>query len=165
MIQTIDYGKYSITELKIDPPIQIMHDTNLFGVDPGTVHLGLAFIWRSSCHIFEAKINRSSDPVERICITQEIMRKCFTLYEYTSLMVIEGSAFSSGYRQVELAEVRAAAVLWAIEHNIKPTIVTPTHIRKVVFGSAKLRAEVEWNLRDHPNAASALACAYYSIKK
>lgn len=164
MIQTIDYEKYSITELKIDPPIKSTKQENLFGIDPGTTHLGLAFVWRTSCHIFEVKIRRSFDPVERILLTQEIMSKCFTLYDYASLMVIEGSAFNKGFRQVELAEVRTAAVLWALDHGMKVKIVTPTSIRKTVFGNAKLRAEVEWDLRKYSNAASALACALYSVK-
>lgn len=164
MIQTSNYGKYSITELKIDPPIKTTREENLFGVDPGTTHLGLAFIWRSSCHIFEAKIVRSADPVERISLTQEIMNKCFTIHDYTSFMTIEGSSFNSGYRQVELAEVRAAAVLWGLDHEMKTIIIPPMSIRKAVFGSAKLRAEIEWDLRKYPNAASALACAYYSMK-
>jgi hypothetical protein len=84
------------------------------------------------------------------------------MFDYAPLMVIEGSSFSNNYRQTELAEVRASATLWAISHGMKPSIVPPLSIRKKVFGDAKLRAEVEWNLREYPNAASALACAYFS---
>ena len=160
-----EYKNYSIIDLRIESPCINVSDHVLFGCDPGTTKFGLAYLWKSICHIYEIRIIRSSDPVVRILLTQEIMSNCFFMFDYAPLMVIEGSSFASNYRQVELAEVRAAAVLWAIQYGIKPSIVPPMSIRKQVFGSAKLRAEVEWDLREYPreypNAASALACAYF----
>jgi Holliday junction resolvasome RuvABC endonuclease subunit len=157
------FKNYSIIDLKIEPPIPNTSEHNLFGVDPGTTKFGLAYLWKSVCHIYEVDIIRSPDPVVRILLAQEILGECFKMFDYAPLMTIEGSSFK-GYRQTELAEVRASAVLWAIQHGIKPTIIQPLSIRKKVFGSAKLRAEVEWDLREYPDAASALACAYFSIK-
>ena len=161
MITKVDYKNYDISDIKITPPLPVTSEHVLLGVDPGTTKLGLAWIWRNICHIYEIKIIRSPDPVVRILLTQEIMSKCFLMFDYAPLMTIEGSSFGNNYRQVELAEVRASAVLWAINQGIKPSIVPPLSIRKKVFGDAKLRPETEWYLREFPNAASALACAYF----
>jgi hypothetical protein len=158
-----EYKNYSITDLKIEPPIINVSQHVLYGCDPGTTKLGLAYLWKSVCHIFEINIMRSPDPVVRILLAQEVLGECFKMFDYAPLMTIEGSSFK-GYRQTELAEVRASVALWAVSHGIKPTIIQPLSIRKKVFGSAKLRAEVEWDLREYPDAASALACAYFSIK-
>lgn len=156
----------TIEEVRIEPPLPNNTSEHVrFGVDPGTTKMGLAFIWRSSCHIFEVKITRSDNPVVRILLVHEIMDKCFTMFDYAPLMVIEGSSFANNYRQTELAEIRASAALWAVGHGIKPSIIPPLSIRKAVFGSAKLRAETEWDLREYPDAASALACAYFSTKE
>jgi hypothetical protein len=157
-----EYKNYSIIDLRIEPPVINISQHVLYGIDPGTTKLGLAFLWKSMCHIYEIRIIRNSDPVVRILLTQEILSECFKMFDYAPLMVIEGSSFK-GFRQTELAEVRASAVLWAIQKGIKPIIIQPLSIRKKVFGSAKLRAEIEWDLREYPDAAAALSCAYYSI--
>lgn len=157
-----EYKDYSIVDIKLEPPLPNTSEHVLFGVDPGTTKLGLAYLWRNVCHIYEIKIKRNCDPVVRILLNQEIMSKCLRMFDFAPLMVIEGSSFANNYRQVELAEIRASSVLWAIQHGVKPSIIPPSSIRKKVFGSAKLRAEVEWDLREYPDAASALACAYYS---
>jgi hypothetical protein len=49
----------------------------------------------------------------------------------------------------------------AIQKGIKPSIIPPMSIRKQVLNNAKLRPETEWDLREYPNAASALCCAYF----
>ena len=157
-----EYKDYSIVDIKLEPPLSNTSERVLMGVDPGTTKLGLAYLWRNVCHIYEIKIKRNCDPVVRILLNQEIMSKCLRMFDFAPLMVIEGSSFANNYRQVELAEIRASSVLWAIQHGVKPSIIPPSSIRKKVFGSAKLRAEVEWDLREYPDAASALACAYYS---
>lgn len=160
--KTTYYKNYSITEARIVPPFPVTTDHVLFGVDPGTTKMGLAYIWKSVCHIYEIDIERSPDAVNRIILAQVIMSKCLIMFDYAPIMVIEGSSFS-GFREVELAEIRASCVLWAVGHGIKPHIVPPLTIRKGVFGSGKTKAEVQWaNLP--PDAASALACAYYSTK-
>lgn len=157
-----DYKLYTVDDLKIEPPLPITTEHAIFGIDPGTTKLGLAYIWRNVCHVFEVKIlKRSSDAVERILLTQDILNECLHMFDFAPLMTIEGSSFN-GYRQTELAEVRASAVLWAISKGIKPSIIPPMSIRKNVFGSAKIKAEVQW-AELPPDAASALCCAYYSI--
>lgn len=164
MITKNDYKNYSIIDVRIEPPLPNNQSEHVrMGVDPGTTKLGLAYLWRNVCHIYEIKINRSPNPVSRILLNQEIMSKCLLFFDFAPLMVIEGSSFANNYRQVELAEVRASSVLWAINHGIKPSIIPPSSIRKQVLGSAKLRAEVEWDLREYPDAASALCCAYFNF--
>lgn len=155
-----DCKEYTAIDVRIDPPLPSNYSEHVrFGVDPGTTKLGLAFLWRNVCHIYQVSIRRNSDPVERILLTQRIMSRCLNMFDFAPYMIIEGSSFT-GYRQTELAEVRAAAVLWGIPHGIKSQIIQPLSVRKKVFGSAKLRAEVEWDLREYSDAASALACAY-----
>jgi len=155
----IEHEPYSIIDLKIEPPFINLSEHTKMGIDPGTTKMGLAYIWKNICHVYEIKIKRNPDPVGRILLTQDILSICFSMFDYAPLMTIEGSSFS-GYREVELAEVRASAVLWAVKHGITPQIVPPLSIRKNVFGSAKIRAEVRWSELP-PDAASALACAYF----
>lgn len=156
------YG-FSIYELKIKPIFPIFSDRNIFGFDPGTVHIGIATVWRNVIHLYEVTLVRSPNPVERIIMTQTVLSECCSMFDYAPCMVIEGSSFGSNFRNTELAEVRASAVLWAVDHKVIPIIVPPMTIRKGVFGSAKKRAEEEWD-KLPPNAASALACAYYELK-
>lgn len=156
--------QYKIYPLKIVPPFpERTSDHVRFGLDPGTTKMGLAYIWKSFGYIYEVEIVRDDNPVNRILLAQDILSHCFTLFDYAPLMVIEGSSFN-GYRQTELAEIRASAVLWAVKHGIKPMIVPPMSIRKQVFGSATIKAEEVW-ANYPPDAASALACAYYMKEK
>lgn len=153
---------YSIYEQKINAPFPILDSRLVIGFDPGTTHVGIATVWRNVLHIYEVKIERDPDPVKRILLTQAILSDCCRMFDYAPIMIIEGSSFGSNYRQTELAEVRASAVLWAVSHKIQPRIIPPLTIRKTVFGSAKIKAEETW--KDFPpNAASALACAYYGL--
>lgn len=156
-----DCPEYTITDLKIVPPILTNSEHVLFGVDPGTTKLGLAFLWRTVCHVYEVKIIRNDDAVERILLMQTILSKCFSMFDYAPIMTIEGSSFN-GFRQTELAEIRASTVLWAINHQVVPHIVPPLKIRKQVFGNGATKADEFWKeLEKYPDAASALACAYY----
>lgn len=156
-----DLELYTVEDVRIEPPFPNKSSEHIrFGLDPGTTKMGLAYIWKNVCHVYEIKIIRDANPVVRILLAQDILSECFHFFDYAPLMTIEGSSFA-GYREVELAEIRASAVLWAVKHSIKPIIVPPLSIRKNVFGSAKIRAEVQWKELP-PDAASALACAYFS---
>ena len=159
---TKEKKEYKFTDVKLELPLSNTSEHVQMGVDPGTTRLGLAYIWRNICHIYEVKIVRNPDAVVRILLMQDIMSECLQMFDFAPLMVIEGSSFGEHYRQVELAEIRASAVLWAIKHGVRPKIVPPSSIRKQVLGSAKLRPEIQWDLQEYPNAANALACAYYS---
>jgi len=155
------YG-FDIYELKISPPFPISVNQNVFGFDPGTVHVGIATIWKNVVHIYEVTQARSKDPVERVLMAQDILSECCRMFDFSPIMIIEGSSFGSNFRNTELAEVRASSILWAVTHGVKPRVIPPLSIRKVVFGTAKIKAEETWT-DIPPNAASALACAYYGL--
>lgn len=156
-----DYKVYTVEHIKIEPPLPVTTEHVVMGVDPGTTKLGLAYIWKSICHVYEVSIVRDDNPLIRILLTQDILSECLFMFDYAPIMIIEGSSFN-GYRQTELAEVRTSAALWAINKGIKPYFVNPLTIRKSVFGNGKIKAEEQW-AELPPDAASALACCYYAI--
>lgn len=155
--------KYNIYEQKISPPFPILSTHNVIGFDPGTAHLGIAMVWRTLVHLYEVEVERSMNPVERILATQAILSDCVHMFDYAPTMIIEGSSFGSNYRNTELAEVRASAILWAVNHEVTPIVIPIMTIRKAVFGNGRQKAEETWKDLP-PNAASALACAYYKLK-
>lgn len=74
--------------------------------------------------------------------------------------IIEGASYGKLYRQVELEDVRAAAVMWFHRYGIKNYVIPPTSIRKQVFGHGRMKNP--WsNIPD--DIAAALGCAYYSV--
>src|SRR4030043_165946 len=83
-----EYKNYSIIDLRIEPPRINVSDHVLFGCDPGTTKFGLAYLWKNICHIYEIKIIRSSDPVVRILLTQEIMSIVFFCLIFAHLWLL-----------------------------------------------------------------------------
>ena len=130
------------------------------GLDPGTVNTGITLIdptekyW--ACR--QIKIKRDKNPVERIKTFFNLIDEICHTYEGMSYMTIEGPAFSESYRQVELAEVRTVAALWAIHLEAEVQYYTPQTIRKRIFGDGKIKAHEFWtNLP--ADAAASLSCA------
>ena len=167
MIEIIDESKFEyldckVKQLKIKLPFEIDTSKMYLGIDPGTVNLGIAVSYPFGIELYEAKIVRSDDPVQRITFAQRILKACINTFMDGAIAVIESSAFSQSYRQTELAEVRASYVLWCIDHAITPIMVNPGTIRKFVFGSGKTKAEAYWKELP-PNSASALACMLYAM--
>lgn len=160
---------WKIEKFNVEPPLPVTNYGTYIGIDPGTVHLGVAIIDASSInikiHLYEVTIERSKDAVERIQATKFILTDVFLgIYLIGNpKMIIEGASYGNNFRQVELAEQRATMVLWALEHGITPSLISPLSIRKKVFGSAKIKAEDKWKGLAPPNALSALACAYFAI--
>jgi hypothetical protein len=150
----------TITKMKIKPPdCKFYSERMLFGLDPGTVHMGFAQAWRSFIYIYEIEMKRNPDAVQRIIDVHTILSACSTWFDYAPLAVIEGASFGSTHRQVELAEIRTSAVWWFKNHNATVKIVPPKTIRKLVFESGNVKAEDVWT--ELPaNSAAALACAY-----
>ena len=137
----------------------------VIGVDPGTVHMGIAHIWRENVHLYEVTVERDTNPVARIKRVWRILDDCSMMIDYVPIVLIEGSAFSKGFREAELSEVRASSVLWAHQHRMSAEIVNALSIRKMVFGSAKIHADVFWpSLKKYPNAAAALSVALYHLQ-
>ena len=150
-------------EIGIDIPVS---SGTYIGIDPGTVHLGIAQVNQFKSMVWEITLIRNPNPVIRILDMKDILQS--VLYMNNSYIpthvTIEGVSFADTYRQVELAEQRAATVIYLKElfSSIQEIrIVAPNSIRKKVFGNGKTKAQDVW--KDiPPNAASALACAYYS---
>jgi Holliday junction resolvasome RuvABC endonuclease subunit len=135
------------------------------GIDPGTVNLGIAIIEgnldKPYAILYQIKMERSNDPIERIKLVQEVMTSCVYWYSSPMVATIEGSAFSANYRQTELAEIRTSIALWCIQKGFPTKIVNPLTIRKHVLSNAKLKPHEVWtDLKDVPDAAQALCCAY-----
>jgi len=159
---------WKIVKVEIEPPLLITNYGIYIGCDPGTSNLGIAIIDavfdNPKIELYEIDIERSKDAVERIQTVRFILTDIlFGLHGQQNVkMIIEGASYGNNFRQVELAEQRATMVLWALDHSIIPSLISPLSIRKKVFGSAKIKAEDTWKELP-PNAASALACAYYVL--
>jgi len=157
LVTKIDY------KLPMDFPIQNM----CMGIDPGTVNFGLAVIHQYMypyATLFQIKLERIPDAVNRIRNIQYVLSDCVNTFSYKPLAVIEGASFG-GYRQVELAEIRASCVLWCLKHGMDVSIVPPRTIRKKVFDNGKRLAHEEWtDLEPDKDAADALSCAYAYAK-
>lgn len=135
-----------------------------FGVDPGTVNIGLAEFGRANIiTAFQIKMKRENDAVDRVKNFYAVMSECFHSFIIPSFMVIEGASYGDRYRQVELAEVRASAIFWGIHKQINSVrVYPPQSIRKLVFGSAK--KSVKNFYEGIPlDCGAAIACAYASM--
>lgn len=150
------------SELKITRiDISIDVDTNFFyaGLDPGSSRLGIAL----GTHLWEIEIKRDDTTPTRM---NHIWRLLNQLIPYAKYLTIEGPSYADRYRQVELQDIRCGAACWAMNdsRNIEVLVVPPLTIRKVVFGSAKIKNP--WKEQGIPdNAAAALGCALYPIMK
>lgn len=147
----------SVTTFAVEPPFPLP-DGNRFGIDPGTVNMGIATIHvgRIMCH--QIKMKREKEALYRILTVQKMLSQYTGYLSIGSTAIIEGAAFGSYYRQVELAEVRSACILWFYKHLVEVKVIPPNTIRKAVFGKATISNP--WS--NLPNdCAAALACAYY----
>lgn len=138
---------------------------SIMGVDPGTAHLGVA-VYDDQANMFfvwEIHLERETTMERRMLVMEEIMK--YAMPPGADFLVIEGAGYmSSSYRQAELEDVRCASVLYKRLCNpkMKIDVVPPNSIRKVVFGSAKIKNP--WKDVGLPdNAAAALGCALYPI--
>jgi Holliday junction resolvasome RuvABC endonuclease subunit len=138
------------------------------GIDPGSVHMGIAIIEgyldNPYAILYQIKMERSTDPIERMKLAQDVMSQCVFYYREPMVATIEGSAFSENYRQTELAEIRAAVALWLVGKGFPTKIVNPGTIRKAVLGNGKLKPHEVWtDLAKVPDACQALCCAYFPL--
>ena len=164
----IDITEYKV-RLQIDDEIKPFnnYNYNFMGCDPGTSKLGLAawFFNTGYIYVWEIKMERQPNTEERMNTFLSLL-DYFTGGQRMKYVTVEGAGYmSSQYRQVELEDIRASFVCW--KHSSPETIlniVPPNSIRKVVFGSAKIKNPWEWEgIPD--NASAALACALYPIMK
>lgn len=149
-----------VTEYEFSLPTNVK--TQVFGVDPGTTHIGLAYVWKNCGRAWEIKMPRLSSASERVQQMQTIMSAVLNYRDYSPIAVIEGASFADKYRQVELAEIRAAAILWFMSHGSTVSnilLFPPQTIRKRVFGSGKIKAHDIWK-NVSADAAAALSCCF-----
>jgi len=133
-----------------------------YGIDPGTVNLGVAYVHPTpnvAVMLYQIKLERADTVIGRILTTQNALTQCKLLIQSGARAVIEGAGYmASKYRQVELAEVRAATVMWFYRFRVQADVIPPNTIRKQVFGHGKTKNPWE-NIPD--DVAAALGCAYY----
>ena len=135
------------------------------GYDPGTKHSAIALInshiTLTQVTLFQIDLERSDDPVARTIGVYELFNRCIQWLYSPMYACLEGASYGDRYRQVELAEVRAMAMLWCHQHNYETKVVSPLKIRKAVFGNGRVKAQDVWaNIPQ--DAANALACACYA---
>lgn len=157
-----------LTLWEIDPPIP-KKSRHLFGFDPGTTHLGIAWTTRNGIIVAQIELEREKNPIKRMICVHTILNHLLPSMQLTrqcATSVVEGSSFGDNFRQVELAEVRSSLAWWLMFNEIGTVyIIPPLSIRKAVFGSAKLKAQDVWDNTDIPNdALAALSCLYYADK-
>lgn len=157
-----DY-KYDWIDIRFDP---VPKSWIVIGVDPGTVHLGLARLHVSTgCgYLYQVTFkDRLQDPIKRMGRSQMVLSRFFHGVYLEGEMVIEGASFADRYRQTELAEIRAAIALWGVNEHLKVQFIPPNTIRKQVFGNGRTKATDYWpSLASFPDAAAALSCALYT---
>lgn len=135
------------------------YDRVILGVDPGTKNLGLAFIQDNTAKIYEIELVKRDTSAHIIYGVWNLL-DAFKIYP--ELTIIEGASYNESFGQVDLETVRSAVVGWFIMRNywnaLTVKVVPPLTIRKIAFGSAKIKNPWD-NLPDH--AAAALGCALY----
>src|ERR1035437_5876149 len=140
----------------------------VIGIDPGNKNMGLCVLRNTHLNIQCYEI---CFPSERMAVSRvvQIRLAMMTIFaeqdvkdDVNTLVCIEGSSFGSRYRNTELAEARITAAVYCLD-NLQLTqnqfeFISPLKVRKLVFGSAKIRAEDTWKDMK-PDAASSLAVA------
>lgn len=155
-----------ISAFKVELPVPIKNFHQSIGCDPGTTHLGIAviegYLDNPYAYLFQVELTRDENPINRIKDTQYTMSDCINWYHLPNYAVIEGASYYPPYRQVELAEVRAAIALWCMSKGFETFIIPPKEIREKVLGSGKAIPHEVWTGLP-PDATQALVCAYYQL--
>lgn len=146
------------------------HNTNAFiGIDPGSRHMGLTILNREGIGIaYECWLPAQGHALARMHIvrkmTEWFLDKELKIYKFPIHAVVEGSGYSMRFGQTELAEARAMSMLVLDSYGIKVEVIVPNAVRKVAFGSAKIKADELWKGMISPNAASSIGCAICASK-
>ena len=143
------------------------------GIDPGDRNMGVALVYPPN-YIVTAQVRfaDAADAVERIINTVSVVTSILEAMDGVHDLdfknvcaAVENAAVSKMFGQIELAENRAAAIQALLMKNVfRISVPPPGSIRKVVFGTAKQRAESIWPTLGH-DGSSALACALYALLK
>jgi len=174
----LTFDNWEVDKYTILPPIPISNIWRYGGSDPGTVNLGISWLYttddgKDRADLWQIRLERITDSVERIIFFNNLLYDLIpNILGGVRNMIIENAAYAKGFRQVELAEQRAIMAVWyRKEAGFRVRMVPPLSIRKVVFGSGKVKAHEAWQLDGIPknkqpnDALAALACAYYGMMK
>lgn len=162
---TIIYSTRIVPEFKFEKSGKVFelklpsdcYKYKVLGFDPGTTRLGIAYITHYYCVAYELEWERGNTTNQRIWQLNQQLEDFKYLHPFK--IIVEGASYADKYRQVELQDIRAGIVCWDMEAT---EVVPPNTIRKVVFGSAKIKNP--WTEQGIPdNAAAALACSLYPI--
>ena len=139
---------------------EIQNDFNIdkvIGIDPGTTNLGVCIISGASCFVYQCKIPRYKEMLDRANNVQSLLNSILPQNLDGYCAVIEGASYAKNYRQVELAEIRAVVILLLNKYNIKAQIMPPKTIRKIAWGNGNI---VNPYGKEFPNdCIAALGCA------
>jgi hypothetical protein len=150
-----------IKKTLIEPLFEISIERTCFGIDPGTTNLGLAKIYFNQIHAYQITLERKGSAMSRMLEVQSALSQTVGWFGYNPIAIIEGAAYSKHFRQVELAEVRAAMALWFHSRGVEVHFANPQTVRKKLFGSAKIINP--WKeLGIQNDVAAAISCAYFA---
>ncbi len=153
----------TIVDFEVESPYPLPNEMRI-GVDPGTVNLGIAIVRPNDAvvKLYKITLKRHKKALLRLLDVQQVLGHIIGYFSENSIAIIEGASYAARYRQVELAEVRAAMMLWFYKYNIEPHIVPPSTIRKSTFGHGRMKNP--WSNLDD-DLAAAIGCAFYTIPK
>ena len=153
----------SLTTFEVESPYPLPNEMRI-GCDPGTVHLGIAVVRPNgeAVKLYQITLKRHKKALNRLLDVQQVLGHTVGYFFFNTIAIIEGASYGARYRQVELAEVRAAMMLWFHGYNIEPHIVPPSTIRKSTFGHGRIKNPWD-NLPD--DLAASIGCAFYKIPK
>jgi Holliday junction resolvasome RuvABC endonuclease subunit len=155
------HGDWIIEQIEIVPPFEIPKG-EFIGLDPGTTNFGICILENNRCRTYKIKSLRDKNPVVRMVNTKNLLSYVINYFQFINYVCIEGASYGDIYRQVELAEIRAASVFWALEHKMEVKIAQPSEIRKRVFGNGTIKGKDIWKKYLSGDAADAVACAYFA---
>jgi Holliday junction resolvasome RuvABC endonuclease subunit len=144
----------------VEPSFSLPKEMRI-GIDPGTRNMGIAVLRpdKKFVNLYKIVLERDKNALSRLLEAQKVLAHTIGHFTLDSKAIIEGASYGDRFRQVELAEQRAAMLLWLHQNGIDAKLVPPLTIRKNVFGSAKIKNP--WPEVDD-NMVAALACALFS---
>jgi Holliday junction resolvasome RuvABC endonuclease subunit len=142
--------------------------TTFVGIDPGTRNMGLAIFHDLIGRAYEIKLPVAPDRTAGMLLIQATLQ--YLIEENWAdgysrgrwLIWVEDAAFGMKFGQVQLAESRAASMLYFAPRCSKVSVIPPASIRKMVFGDGRKKAHEVWTSIS-PNAAAAVSCAIYGM--
>jgi len=89
--QTIQKENWKIQKISIVPDID-MPKFQTIGIDPGTTNLGICVLWDklNLINLYQVKIVRDKNPIQRIINFQDIMSECVTAFEMERKLLSRG---------------------------------------------------------------------------